>query len=300
MSRVQNDRGIIGAMAWVFADYNTHKNFGPNDMICYHGVLDMFRNPKLSSYVYSTYRDKPFLEVSTTLAPGDFDGSYYEAPYIYTNLDKVEMYKEDTLIHTYYTGPSIEKRVFPIYDFYGVTLSKKVGKRKGRKYNKVLAYVFKNGMNFVKLGLKFGPIFLLKNINELKFYFTDFDKHTYTLKGYKENKVVLEKKIGYGSFNGLDVTLSKDYLDVSNTYDVVKVCAKVLDTNGNNPKYLNEVVSINVSNGLEVIGPKTVSTLGGYATFYVRNKGYEPSKEDIIITMDRSSIRIKKSLEIRI
>ena len=155
-------------------------------------------------------------------------------------------------------------------------------------------------MNFVELGLKFGPFFLLKNINELKFYFTDFDKHTYALKGYKGSEVVLEKKIGYGSFNGLDVTLSKDYLDVSNTYDVVKVCAKVLDTNGNNPKYLNEVVSINVSNGLEVIGPKTVSTLGGYATFYVRNKGYEPSKEEIIITMDRSSIRIKKSLEIRI
>ncbi len=299
ISRVEKTKGIIGAMGWAFADYNTHKNFGPNDMICYHGVLDMFRNPKLSSFVYSVYREKPFLEISTALAPGDFDGSYYLAPYIYTKMDKVEMYNESGLIHTYYSKDGIDNKVFPICDFYGDTLIEKLGKKKAKKYNKVIQFVLKYGMNFVKLALRFGPFFLLKNIKELTFYFTDFDKHIYTLKGYKDDKVVLEKKIGCGSFSCLDVSLSKEYLDVSETYDVVKVCAKVLDTNGNNIKYLNEIVNISVSEGLEVIGPKSVSTLGGYATFYIKNKYYEKSKEKIIISMDRSSIKISKSIEIR-
>ena len=37
---------IGGTFGWCMFDYNTHKDFGSGDKICYHGVLDMFRNPK--------------------------------------------------------------------------------------------------------------------------------------------------------------------------------------------------------------------------------------------------------------
>lgn len=299
ISRVEKEGDIIGAMGWVFADYNTHKNFGPNDMICYHGVLDMFRNPKLSSYVYSAFREKPFLEVSTALAPGDFDGSYYTAPYVYTNMDKVELYKEDTLIGIYNIGKSAKERIFPIYDFYGDTLVEPLGKSKAKRFKKVLEFAFKHGMNFIKLGLRFGPIFLLKNIGELQKYYTDFDKHTYTFKGYRNDELLVTKKMGYGSFEGLDVTLSSDTLDVKETYDVVKVCCKVVDTLGNNPKYMNDIVNISVSDGLSIIGPKAQSTLGGYATFYVRNNSYNSSNEEITISMDRDNVSIKKEISVK-
>ena len=29
------------------SDYNTHKDFGSGDRICYHGVTDLFRFPQI-------------------------------------------------------------------------------------------------------------------------------------------------------------------------------------------------------------------------------------------------------------
>ena len=38
-------QGVAGALGWCMADYNTHREFGSGDRICYHGVMDLFRNP---------------------------------------------------------------------------------------------------------------------------------------------------------------------------------------------------------------------------------------------------------------
>ena len=38
-----------GCFGWCMFDYQTHKDFGSGDRICYHGVLDSFRNPKLAA-----------------------------------------------------------------------------------------------------------------------------------------------------------------------------------------------------------------------------------------------------------
>ena len=35
-----------GGIGWCAFDYNTHADFGTGDRICYHGVTDMFREPK--------------------------------------------------------------------------------------------------------------------------------------------------------------------------------------------------------------------------------------------------------------
>ena len=40
---------IAGSFGWCMFDYNTHKDFGSGDRICYHGVMDMFRNPKCAA-----------------------------------------------------------------------------------------------------------------------------------------------------------------------------------------------------------------------------------------------------------
>ena len=43
-----------GCFGWCMFDYATHKDFGSGDRICYHGVLDSFRNPKLAASVYAS------------------------------------------------------------------------------------------------------------------------------------------------------------------------------------------------------------------------------------------------------
>jgi len=35
-----------GGIGWCAFDYNTHSDFGSGDRICYHGVTDIFREPK--------------------------------------------------------------------------------------------------------------------------------------------------------------------------------------------------------------------------------------------------------------
>ena len=57
-ARVQNaaasDGEISGCFGWVMFDYPTHKDFGSGDRVCYHGVMDAFRNPKLAAALYAS------------------------------------------------------------------------------------------------------------------------------------------------------------------------------------------------------------------------------------------------------
>ena len=43
-----------GGIGWCAFDYNTHANFGSGDRICYHGVSDIFREPKPAAGFYKS------------------------------------------------------------------------------------------------------------------------------------------------------------------------------------------------------------------------------------------------------
>ena len=46
-----------GGIGWCAFDYNTHGNFGSGDRICYHGVTDIFREPKPAAGFYKSQCD---------------------------------------------------------------------------------------------------------------------------------------------------------------------------------------------------------------------------------------------------
>lgn len=292
ISKVSKEGDLFGAMGWVFADYNTHKGFGPNDMICYHGVLDMNRCEKATSYVYQALRgkDRPFLECSSALAPGDYDASVFKAPVVYTNCDKVEVYRGEELLKTYEIGDDVDSRVFYFADFIGNDLVKdhNESKKFQESFKKTLRYVCINGMDN-KLGLFFhSNIFKAKKIIEYGTeYLGNITKYVYTFKGYIDNKEVAEKKIGYASFDHLDYSLSNESLNIIDTYDIISLTITAKDTLGNIPRFLPDVVSINYSDGLELIGPDKLSLIGGNATFYFKNKYQKASNEKVTINMDR-------------
>ncbi|MBR0444370.1 MAG: glycoside hydrolase family 2 protein, partial [Clostridia bacterium] len=65
------EEDIAGVFGWCMFDYNTHKDFGSGDRICYHGVMDMFRNPKLAAALYSSQQEEtPVLEISSGMNMG--------------------------------------------------------------------------------------------------------------------------------------------------------------------------------------------------------------------------------------
>jgi beta-galactosidase len=57
LNAAYGDPGIAGCIGWCMADYNTHRDFGAGDRVCYHGVLDMFREPKFAAWVYASQGD---------------------------------------------------------------------------------------------------------------------------------------------------------------------------------------------------------------------------------------------------
>ena len=50
---------MAGSFGWCMTDYNTHREFGSGDRISYQGVMDLFRNPKLSAAVYASQKTPP-------------------------------------------------------------------------------------------------------------------------------------------------------------------------------------------------------------------------------------------------
>lgn len=83
LDAVAAEEDIAGCFGWCMFDYNTHKDFGSGDRICYHGVMDMFRNPKLAAAVYACQQEKePVLELSSSMDIGEHPGCNRGETYI--------------------------------------------------------------------------------------------------------------------------------------------------------------------------------------------------------------------------
>jgi beta-galactosidase len=87
---------ITGAIGWCAFDYNTHREFGAGDRICYHGVSDIFRLPKFAAYVYESQIDpsvRPVVRVASVWTFGENAGGGTEPLYVFSNCDEIEVFK---------------------------------------------------------------------------------------------------------------------------------------------------------------------------------------------------------------
>jgi beta-galactosidase len=89
-----------GGIAWCAFDYNTHADFGSGDRICYHGVTDIFREPKPAAGFYKSQCDPAeeiVLEPAFHWARGDASIGFSHAV-VCSNCDHVKMYIGDDLV----------------------------------------------------------------------------------------------------------------------------------------------------------------------------------------------------------
>lgn len=88
--------GVSGAIGWCAFDYNTHKEFGAGDRICYHGVMDIFRLPKYAAYAYASQTPpsvRPVLHIACNWKAGDYnEGATIQPVTVLTNCDYVEAF----------------------------------------------------------------------------------------------------------------------------------------------------------------------------------------------------------------
>ena len=82
-----------GGIGWCAFDYNTHSNFGAGDRICYHGVTDIFREPKPAAGFYKSQCDpseEVVLEPAFHWARGDESVGFTKAVFC-SNCDHLQI-----------------------------------------------------------------------------------------------------------------------------------------------------------------------------------------------------------------
>ena len=89
-----------GGIGWCAFDYNTHSDFGSGDRICYHGVTDIFREPKPAAGFYKSQCDpeeEVVLEPAFHWARGD-ESVGFDKAVVCSNCDHLKFYVKDKLI----------------------------------------------------------------------------------------------------------------------------------------------------------------------------------------------------------
>jgi beta-galactosidase len=83
-----------GGIGWCAFDYNTHSNFGAGDRICYHGVTDIFREPKPAAGFYKSQCDpgeEIVLEPAFHWARGDESVGFTKAVFC-SNCEQLKIF----------------------------------------------------------------------------------------------------------------------------------------------------------------------------------------------------------------
>lgn len=288
MNEFYGDDEISGFFAWCMNDYNTHKDFGSGDRICYHGVLDMFRNPKIASYVYSSQGKADYFNLSSELNIGDYDASNIDKIYAFTNAEKIKLYRNGELIKIYDDSNRIYKNIpnspFLIDDFVGDLLERNEGySHKASEMMKAVLYAtlkYGSKMPF-KYKFMYLKLMLFNHVNYQKGYEL-YGKYignwgskeiVYTFEAIKNDKVFKTINLSKARSKKIICNPSSLVFKPTHTYDVQLVRIKAVDQNDNILSYYNEGFKVEALDGIDIIGPAISTFRGGYAGVYIKSNG---------------------------
>ncbi len=300
MNGYYKDNDILGGFGWCMFDYQTHSDFGSGDCVCYHGVLDMFRNPKLAAYLYQSQQEEiPVLEVSSSMDVGEHPGSILGPIYIITNADQVKFYKNDEYITTFrhhnkMTDHRTRKKssstsMFesllqpPILmdDMVGQQLEKEGYKEvKANEIKKLLFAFAQGGFEGISLrnkilALKLKIFYHLRKQDAIQLYGKYIGNWgmrcvNYRFEAIKDGKVGKVVKKGPINSKKLWVEADHNVLVEVTTYDVAAIRIRMLGDNDQVLRYEQATVQLQVEGNIELIGPDCISLPGGMGGTYIR------------------------------
>ena len=298
---------ICGAIGWCAFDYHTHVDFGSGDHICPHGVYDLYRNPKHSAAIYASQNDKvPMLEVISDMKPGDYPEARYFDIYVATNCDYFDLFKNDEFVARYYPKHDQFKYLphppILVDDLVGQTFKEeRFPKKMWPKIAKMFTHAATQGFNALT---KKELLFLAYTMKRYKVSYAEvvalYNHYvgswggiakTYTFKGYKNDQLVVTKKVGPSKKFDLSVETAKTVLKNKDTYDALRISIKHIDENGSVMQYSNRVVSIEADGPIKVLGEKHQALLGGQLSLFVLSEN-KPGKAKIKISLDNISKEI--------
>lgn len=290
LDAVASQDDISGSFGWCMFDYNTHKDFGSGDRICYHGVCDMFRNPKLAAAVYASQQDEePVLEISSAMNIGEHPGGNVGKVYIITNADSVRMYKNDEFIREYTGADSEFKNLahgpIKITDYIGDAFSAYEGMsgKQAQEIKNFVNNIAEQGIYRITPSQKAKAAIISARYrigtDELMGLYGKYIANwggivsTYRFEAIKDGKVVKTVVISAPTDTYIEAVASSDTLREGKTYDVALVRMRAVDQNGNLLSFYNDPVRLETEGSIKLIGPDTVSLSGGMGGVYVRSAG---------------------------
>ena len=315
LDAVAGQPDIAGSFGWCMFDYNTHKDFGSGDRICYHGVMDMFRNPKLAANIYACEQEQtPVLEITSSMDIGEHPGCNRGNIYILSNADSVKMYKNDRFIKEYLPGMSPYKHLkhgpILIDDFIGDSLAQ------NERFRPKHAKEITDAMNLVARGsLNHIPKRLyLTALKLLLIYHIDFAEVTrlytkyigdwggtatiYRFDAIKDGKVV--KSVTKEPVREIRLEAEADHtiLTEQHSYDVALVRIRAVDDHGNVLPFYQEPVRLITEGDISIIGPDTIALQGGMGGTYVKSTGRSGREALLLQSKTAGEIRIPFQIKI--
>ena len=306
-----NDGEHCGCFGWCMFDYATHKDFGSGDRVCYHGVMDQFRNPKLSAALYASQgEDTPVLEVGTSMDIGDYPAGQIGKFFVFTNADSVKLYKNGVFVtdidKSDFTG--LPHGPMEVEDTIGELLASQEGftGKKEKLMHSALVSAQKYGLN-MPLGDKarMGWCMLRYSMSFSQGYEL-YGKYVgnwggeatrWRFDAVKDGRVAASVTKAPGRMLHFDVRVSSTRLAEGDTYDMAAVRIRLLDENGNIAPYAQLPVKFTLSGAAEPVGHDTSVLEGGMGGTYIRTVGKTGTAELEISSPGVESVRIKFTVE---
>ncbi|MBP5159506.1 MAG: glycoside hydrolase family 2 protein, partial [Lachnospiraceae bacterium] len=323
LDSVALDDEIAGSFGWCMFDYNTHRDFGSGDRICYHGVTDMFRNPKVAAYVYRAQSDEgTVLEVSSSMDIGEYPGGLFKNIYIYSNADLVKVYRNGRQIALYCTSAAAREKLEnsgeykeisnyssfknlshgPVYmnDFIGNRLTEDEGlsKRVANAVKKLLMDALENGMDHLSLSAKLTAARLMlfhgfkieDGVRLYSKYVSGWGENAnvFTFEAIKDGDVVKTVTKGATTKPRIEAAADHTVLVEETTYDAALVRITARDDYGNVLPYCQDPLKLETEGPIELVGPDMISFKGGMTGTIVKTTG-EPGTGKLKITDNRGN-----------
>jgi len=287
---VGKEADIAGSFGWCMFDYNTHKDFGAGDRICYHGVTDMFRNSKLAASVYACQQEESIvLEVSSSMDIGEHPATNLGNVYLFSNADSVKMYKNNHFIKEYTSKDSTFQGIAhgPILvdDFVGDMLETVEGfeSKQAKMIAEALNYIAIHGyqnfpLHIIWKALKAVVGYHMKPEDLVNLYIKYIGNWgetatEYRFEAIKNGEII--KTIYRKPMKSLhlETKVSHTTLVEKHSYDVAAIRLRALDDNDNLAPYYQEGFSVEVEGPIALIGPEVISLKGGMGGLYVKSLG---------------------------
>jgi beta-galactosidase len=236
-NQLASDPQYAGGIGWCAFDYNTHSNFGAGDRICYHGVMDIFREPKPAAGFYKSQCDPAeeiVLEPAFHWANSD-ESVHFTKAVVCSNCDHLKFYLRTD---------SLESNPWEL-----------------------VAELDPERTEFNHL--KYPPFILDRR------KIPSANRHGWgdlRIDGYLKGEKVISKSLSGRGVNRKFILLADDTTLAADGADTTRIVLRVTDEFGAIRTYANEAITLKLEGHAELIGENPFSLIGGTGAVWVRAK----------------------------